>query len=408
VGNRAYREGRYDEAAAALRRAVGAAQRTTPRDWRLVVSLTNLGHVLRSQRRLTEAEAVYREAVASAEELRSEDHPDLVDPLKNLGIFYYEQRWYSRAGAVFARLLRMASRGWSAADRVRQVAYANVLSDLAELQGRYDEAGRLQLETIRVLGAPVPLDRSALGMTLAQLSLLLRAQGRDAEAIEAAARAVQILAMAGADGETTIRLAIKLREETLGPEHPGVERRGSVPAASAAACGDVAGHRGSNRSRGERPRRECSATGQRSDGGDRDRRKRHLQGGPYVKTLGGVLVIVLVGAVAVSDAQQPGPAGPGQMGPGMMRGMHQQMMGTMQQMGGMMQQMGEMMAGGQLSPDQVKRMGELIKQMGSMMDGMASMGGGRMGSMPEMSRMMERMAEMHRQMAEMLGQPGQK
>lgn len=73
-----------------------------------------------------------------------------------------------------------------------------------------------------------------------------------------------------------------------------------------------------------------------------------------VKTLGGALAVVLLAAVAVTEAQQPAPT-PGPMGPGMMRGMHQQMMGTMQQMGGMMQQMGEMMAGGQLSPPRAAR-----------------------------------------------------
>jgi hypothetical protein len=99
-----------------------------------------------------------------------------------------------------------------------------MLAELAELQGHYGEAERFQRETIRILGVPDPLDRAALGMTLTQLSLLLRLQGRDTEALDTAARASQVMAMAGAEGETTIRLAITFREETLGPEHPGVAR----------------------------------------------------------------------------------------------------------------------------------------------------------------------------------------
>jgi hypothetical protein len=61
-------------------------------------------------------------------------------------------------------------------------------------------------------------------MIFTQLSLLLRLQGRDTEALDMATKASQVLATAGAKGETTIRLAIKFREETLGPEHPGIAR----------------------------------------------------------------------------------------------------------------------------------------------------------------------------------------
>jgi len=117
AGNRAYRDGQYHAAETALRRAVEVAERTTPRDWRVVIALTNLGHVVRTQRRATEAEALYRQALEAAEELRGEDHPDLLDPLKNLGVFYYEQLWYAQAEAIFARLLRIATRSSSARDR---------------------------------------------------------------------------------------------------------------------------------------------------------------------------------------------------------------------------------------------------------------------------------------------------
>ena len=99
-----------------------------------------------------------------------------------------------------------------------------MLAELAELQEHYGDAERRHRETIRILGVPDPLDRAALGMTLAQLSLLLRLQRRDTEALDTAARASRVMAMAGTDGEMTIRLAIKFREETLGLEHPGVAR----------------------------------------------------------------------------------------------------------------------------------------------------------------------------------------
>ncbi len=70
-----------------------------------------------------------------------------------------------------------------------------------------------------------------------------------------------------------------------------------------------------------------------------------------------------------ADQGMGGPGmmmGQGPMGHGMM-GMPSQMKGMMQQMGGMMQLLGEMTAAGQLTPEQTKRLGELVRQMGTMM-----------------------------------------
>ena len=107
-----------------------------------------------------------------------------------------------------------------------------------------------------------------------------------------------------------------------------------------------------------------------------------------MKTILTILLIVAVGAFGIADAQQAPPPGAGPMGPGMMAGMHQQMMGLMQQMGGMMQQMGEMMASGQMSPERMKQMGDAMKQMGQMIGGMGA-GEGWMGPMAGYARDVE-------------------
>ena len=119
-----------------------------------------------------------------------------------------------------------------------------------------------------------------------------------------------------------------------------------------------------------------------------------------MKTILAIFLAVAVGAFAIAHAQQAPQ--PGAMGPGMMTGIHQQMMG-------MMQQMGEMLVSGQVSPERMKQMGEAMKQMGSLMGGMGARGGGSMGpmAMPEMAKMMERMAEMQKHMSEMMGAPPQ-
>jgi hypothetical protein len=52
-----------------------------------------------------------------------------------------------------------------------------------------------------------------------------------------------------------------------------------------------------------------------------------------MKSFLAILLIAAVGAFAVVSAQQTPTPGSSPMGPGMMTGMHQQMMGLMQQMG---------------------------------------------------------------------------
>lgn len=129
-------------------------------------------------------------------------------------------------------------------------------------------------------------------------------------------------------------------------------------------------------------------------------------------------------APVIVGAQMRGGMGP--MPGGMGMGDMTQMQGMMQQMQGMMQQMGGMMQGGAMSPEQQKRMGELLQQMGGMMGMMHGMMGGmgpREGTGPgtgrggpsgmgprgdlhqQMAEMMRHMAEMQKYMSDMMGAP---
>ena len=74
------------------------------------------------------------------------------------------------------------------------------------------------------------------------------------------------------------------------------------------------------------------------------------------KTFKALILCVAVLVLAVPGAQAQAPTGPG----GMEQGGMMHMMGMMQQMGGMMKQMSAMMAGGQMGPDQMKPMGEMM------------------------------------------------
>src|SRR3990172_539050 len=138
---------------------------------------------------------------------------------------------------------------------------------------------------------------------------------------------------------------------------------------------------------------------------------RSAKGHRIMRTRWMLLVVVAVLALApvVVSAKMGGGGGSG-MGMGAGQGSMMQMQGMMQQMQGMMTQMSQMMQGGPMSPEQTKRMGELLGEMSGMMGMMQGMmGGGAMGpgargsAQPQMSEMMQHMAEMQKHMAEMMG-----
>ena len=108
-------------------------------------------------------------------------------------------------------------------------------------------------------------------------------------------------------------------------------------------------------------------------------------------------------APAIVGAQMPpgGGMGPGMRG-GMGMGNMMQMRGMMQQMQGMMQNMADLLKSGTMSPDQMKRMGELLEQMTAHMGQAHDMMGGGMGAGERGPRAMhEQMARMQQHMADM-------
>jgi hypothetical protein len=127
------------------------------------------------------------------------------------------------------------------------------------------------------------------------------------------------------------------------------------------------------------------------------------------------VALAVVPAVVGAQMAPGGGKGPGMrggMGPmpgGMGMGGMMQMQGTMQQMQGMLQHMADLLKSGTTSPDQMKRMGELMEEMSAHMgqahEMMAGMGrGGRdpRAMHEQMARMQQHMADMQQDMAEMM------
>ena len=116
-----------------------------------------------------------------------------------------------------------------------------------------------------------------------------------------------------------------------------------------------------------------------------------------------ILVALTLAVAVVAHAEQPAQRG-GPMRPGVMTGMHHEMLELRRRMGAVMRQMETTMAAGQPSPQQMKEMADMMNEMGNLMGDMASMreGARPAARMPDMSKMMDRMAGMQKRMSEML------
>lgn len=221
AGIKAYQERRFGDAQREFREALREAEALAPHDWRLVVSLDNLGDTVRALQRIEEAEALYREAVVVAEALRGGDDLLILEPLKILALFYQGQHRYGDAERVYERALALAGRVL-ASDHAQVVPYLTALAELARLQGRYREGEVL----IRRALASVQHVRDDLGPGLAavflDLAWFLEVTGRDAAAEAVTQEAVRILRRAPREAEDLIRPALAAREGALGADHPSV------------------------------------------------------------------------------------------------------------------------------------------------------------------------------------------
>lgn len=221
AGIKAHEELRFGDAEREFRDALREAEAMAPHDWRLIVSLDNLGDAVRALQRTEEAEVFYREAVAAAEALRGGDDLLILEPLKILGWFYQRQHRYDDAARVYERGMLLTGRAFGG-DHPKVVLYLSALAELARLQGRYREGEGLIRRALTI----VQPARDDLGPGLAavflDLAWFLQVTGREAAAEAVTQEAVRILRKAPPEAEELVRKALDVREGALGADHPSV------------------------------------------------------------------------------------------------------------------------------------------------------------------------------------------
>ena len=221
AGITAHEEGRFEDAEREFRDALREAEALAPHDWRLIVSLDNLGDTVRALQRDGEAEALYLEAVAVADDLRRGGDLLILEPLKVLAWFYQRQHRYDDAGRAYERGMLLTGRAFGG-DHPPAVPYLTALAELARLQARYREGEGLIRRALTIV-QPV---RHDLGPGRAPIFLdlawFLQATGREAAAEAVTQEAVRILGRAPREAEELVRKALDVRERTLGADHPSV------------------------------------------------------------------------------------------------------------------------------------------------------------------------------------------
>lgn len=221
AGIRAHEEGQFADAEREFREALREAEAMAPHDWRLVVSLDNLGDTVRALHRTEEAEAFYLKAVVVAADLRGGDDLLILEPLKILAWFYQRQHRYDDAARAYERGMRLTQRVFGS-DHPQVVVYLTALAELARLQGRYREGEGLIRRALTVV-QPVRYDLGpGLAAVFLDLAWFLQVTDREVAADAVTQGAVRILSRAPREAEELVRKALGVREGALGVDHPSV------------------------------------------------------------------------------------------------------------------------------------------------------------------------------------------
>ncbi len=198
---------RYSEAELIFRRALAHDEGSHGPDHPVVaIRLNNLALLLRETNRLTEAEALYRRALEIDEANYGSDHSEVATDLNNLAVLLQVTDRQAEAEALLRRALAIgeASEG---PDHPHVAIRLNNLAELLRDTGRLIEAEPLYRRALSIHEASFGPDHPRVATQLNNLAVMLGATGRLAEA------------------EPLLRRALAITEANYGPDHPTVAIR---------------------------------------------------------------------------------------------------------------------------------------------------------------------------------------
>jgi tetratricopeptide (TPR) repeat protein len=194
----------YAAAEPLQRRAVAVAEKTWgPNDPHVVISVRNLAGLLYSKHEYAAAEPFFRRALELDERISEPDAPHLARDLDLLGLLLQAKGAYAEAGLMFRRALaiREHERGGTPHDLAWTL---NNLAEVLRLTGDYAGAEPLYKRALEIDEKALGSDDPSVATDLNNFAQLLRAKGESTTA------------------EQMYRRALEIDEKALGPDDPDV------------------------------------------------------------------------------------------------------------------------------------------------------------------------------------------
>ncbi len=171
-------ERRLPEAEAMLRRALAARLQISGAEHPSTAQTINqLAYVLHDEGKLSEAEQYARASLATLVRLLGDEHPDVATGLNHLATLLRDQGKLNEAEAMFRRSLAVAERTLGA----NQTDTARIESNLGEFlarRGKLEESEQLLRESLRARRQILPADHPDISAGEARLGGVLAQEGR--------------------------------------------------------------------------------------------------------------------------------------------------------------------------------------------------------------------------------------
>ena len=191
AGNEAYLHGQHGDAEELLLEALARTDRFPPDDVRRVTTLTALAELADAQLRPEEAETLYRQALAAAEQALGPVHLDLAPLLVTLADRYADQGLHAEAAPLYEQAIALLETELGRYHLDVAAALAGLASAYHH-QGFHAEAAPLYERSLEVLEVMLEPDNVRLADVLAEYAGTLRATDRALEAVDIERRVLRL------------------------------------------------------------------------------------------------------------------------------------------------------------------------------------------------------------------------
>src|SRR6516164_5056108 len=185
-----FNSGRYSEAEPIFKRALAIREKTIgPNHPDVAATLSYLASLYHKQGRYADAEPLFKRSLAIQEKVLGPDHPNVATYLNNLAALYYDQGRYADAEPLYKRSLAIREKVLGP-DHPSVATSLNNLAELYENQGRYADAEPLFNRSLAIQEKVLGPDHPSVAASLNNLAELYHDQGRYADALPIVQRTI--------------------------------------------------------------------------------------------------------------------------------------------------------------------------------------------------------------------------